>query len=252
MIAEFHIDKKRYQADLQNPIDISLPLYEGKNNPNCYWAEPIKFETIVSGNFIGSVKAGGSVNYQRLSLTPHGNGTHTECYGHISADGATLNQLLRTFHFLAEVITVNPVKNTQGDFVITKEMLLDAITFPDIETLIVRTLPNDVSKKTRQYSGSNPPYFLEEAMEVVVSHGIKHLLTDLPSLDREVDEGRLAAHKIFWGFPATLRKTCTITELIYVDNSVQDDRYLLNLQVLSLEMDASPSKPVLYKLKEVL
>jgi len=252
MIAEFLIDKKRYQADLQNPIDISLPLYEGTDNPNCYWAEPVNFETIVSGNFIGSVRAGGSVNYQRLSLTPHGNGTHTECYGHISADGATINQLFRSFHFLAEVITVSPVKNTQGDFVITKEMLLDAITFPDIEALIIRTLPNEASKKTRQYSGSNPPYFLAEAMEVVVSHGIKHLLTDLPSLDQEVDEGKLSAHKVFWGFPSPLRKACTITELIYVDNSIQDDRYLLNLQVISLEMDASPSKPVLYKLKEVL
>jgi len=252
MKVELIFNAKRYQANLLNPIDISLPLREGSNNPNCYWAEPIIFETIISTNFIGSVRAGGSVNYQRLMLTPHGNGTHTECYGHISADGATINQHLKKFHFLAEVITVEPVANPEHDFVITQEMLLSKIKFSNTEALIIRTLPNDAAKKTKQYSGTNPPYFQADAISLLVSRGIKHLLTDLPSVDREVDAGKLTAHKVFWGFPDSVREACTITELIYVDTSIQDDLYLLNLQFISLEMDASPSKPVLYKLTEVL
>jgi len=252
MNVELIFNAKRFQANLLNPIDISLPLREGSDNPNCYWAKPITFETIVSTNFIGSVRAGGSVNYQRLMLTPHGNGTHTECYGHISSDGATINQHLKIFHFLAEVITVEPEENPEHDFVITREMLLSKIKFSNTEALIIRTLPNDAAKKTKQYSGTNPSYFQADAINLLVSRGIKHLLTDLPSVDREVDAGKLTAHKVFWGLPDTLRKACTITELIYVDNAVQDDLYLLNLQLISLEMDASPSKPVLYKLTEVL
>lgn len=249
-----NIDYKniRYRANLQEPLDISIPLKEGTSNPNCYWADAVNFETIRSGSFIGSVKEGGSVNYQKVSLTPHGNGTHTECYGHISADGATLNQSLQQFHFIAELITVEPVRNTDADEIILLETLLAQIRHPGVQALIVRTSPNNKSKKTRQYSGTNPPYFAPEAIRKIVSMDIEHILTDLPSLDKEADGGKLMAHKIFWQFPNAVRTGCTITELIYVDDAIADGLYLLNLQVTSLEMDASPSKPVLYKISEVL
>lgn len=240
---------KTYLANLHEPLDISLPIREGENNPNCYWAESVKFETIKAGNFIGSVKDGGSVNYQKLTITPHGNGTHTECYGHISDDGATVNHNLNHFHFIAELVSVEPKKNPSGDFVITQSMLSST---PGTQALVIRTLPNGVSKQTKQYSGTNPPYVEAEAMAHLVEQGIQHLLIDLPSLDKEVDEGKLSAHKAFWKFPQETRKQTTITELIYVPNNIPDGLYLLNLQIISLEMDASPSKPVLYKLKEVL
>jgi arylformamidase len=120
MIIQLSFNQKNYSADLADPLDISIPIQEGDQNPNCYWADPIKFETIVSGNFIGSVKAGGSVNYQKLTITPHGNGTHTECFGHISSDAtATINKNLTQFHFIAEVISVVPEKLSNGDSVIT-------------------------------------------------------------------------------------------------------------------------------------
>jgi arylformamidase len=82
--------------------------------------------------------------------------------------------------------------------------------------------------------------------------GLDHLLIDLPSVDRESDGGKLLAHKAFWQFPERIRKNCTITELVYVADTIQDGLYFLNLQITSLEMDASPSKPVLYNLTEVL
>ena len=46
------------------------------------------------------------------------------------------------------------------------------------------------------------------------------------------------------------RFNCTITEMIYVNNTIQDGSYLLNLQFASFENDASPSKPVLYKIEK--
>lgn len=252
MIIRIPFNNKYFTADFSKSLDISIPIEHGNNNPNCYWAEPVTFETIRTENFVGSVQEGGSVNYQKLSLTPHGNGTHTECYGHISNDGATLNQSLKKFHFVAEVISVEPEKSATGDSIVSEERLKQKLKHPGVEAVIIRTLPNDVSKKTRAYSGTNPPYLEAATTEMLARAHVQHLLIDLPSLDREVDEGRLSAHKSFWGFPEQIRKASTITELIYVDNNIPDGLYLLNLQVTSLEMDASPSKPVLFKLTEVL
>lgn len=235
-------------VDLSKPIDISIPINEGESNPNCYWADDVKFNTISSGDFVGSVDQGGSVNYQSVTLTPHGNGTHTECYGHLTPDGATINKQLRQFNFLSQLISVEPALNTEGDLVIEAKEVKQLLIKLPIQALIIRTLPNDVSKLNRQYSGTNPPYFSPELMQLLVDKGIKHLLVDLPSVDKEVDGGKLLAHKSFWGFSGDIRKEATITELIYVDNSIKDGSYLLNLQIPSLNMDAAPSKPIIYSI----
>ena len=91
---------------------------------------------------------------------------------------------------------------------------------------------------------------LEEAAQYLVNKGVDHLLIDLPSVDREKDGGALLCHKVFWNFDGKLRKHATITELIYVPNTVKDGTYFLNLQVAPFENDASPSRPVLYKIED--
>lgn len=252
MIIQLTLRNRTYRADLTQPFDISLPIQSGSDNPTCYWADPVVMETIRSGDFIGSVQEGGSVNYQKLSITPHGNGTHTECYGHISADQATINQCLTDFHFIAEVISIKPELAVSGDFIITRKALAERIKSKTPQAIIIRTLPNTVGKRTARYSGTNPPYLGHEATAYLVELGVDHLLIDLPSVDKESDGGKLLAHKAFWEFPERIRKNCTITELVYVADTIQDGLYLLNLQITSLEMDASPSKPVLYNLAEVL
>jgi kynurenine formamidase len=253
MIITLSFNHKNFKTDLSTPLDISLPIKNGQHNPSCYWAEPVKFETITAPNFIGSVKLGGSVNHQKITLTPHGNGTHTECFGHISDDPtATINACLKQFHSVAELITVTPEKTSDDDFIIRLEQIQKKIKYPTTESLIIRTLPNGEEKKLKDYSGTNPPYVEAEALAFLADKGIQHLLIDLPSVDREVDGGKLSAHKAYWKFPEAIRKDCTITELIYVDNAISDGLYLLNLQIISLELDASPSKPILFKLEEVL
>ena len=77
--------------------------------------------------------------------------------------------------------------------------------------------------------------------------GVKHLLIDLPSVDKEKDNGKLLAHKAFWNFPENPRFEATITELVFVPNDVQDGSYLLNLMIAPFHNDATPSKPVLYR-----
>lgn len=245
----FSFNGHEYKADLNRPIDISLPLRQGEDNPNCYWAEPVAFETIEFGDFTGDVAMGGSCNYKKVIITPHGNGTHTECYGHISPSAeATINNCLKDFLFTAQLITIIPEKLSNGDKVITTDSIKQAFSDNGQEAVIIRILPNDEQKKLFRYSGSNPPYFLPEVMDFFVDKNIHHLLVDLPSLDREEDGGKLAAHHKFWRYPEAVRRNCTVTELVYVENYIKDGMYLLNLQITSLELDVSPSKPVLYQL----
>jgi hypothetical protein len=78
---------------------------------------------------------------------------------------------------------------------------------------------------------------------------------DLPSIDRAHDEGRLTAHRIFFGLPPgstalaqATRPHATVTELAYIPDAAPDGPYLLELQVPALGGDAVPSRPLLYRL----
>ncbi len=240
-----------YQFNLTQPIDISLPLAPHGRQVNAWYAPPFSASPVRMGDFIGSVAAGGPVNFVNVSLNPHGNGTHTECVGHISAEPYTINKCLCRFWFMARVVSIYPQAMDDGDKVITLQglqQMLDGAQLP--EALIIRTLPNDDLKATRQYSDTNPPYLHHDAIEWMVHQGVNHLLLDLPSVDREQDGGALAGHKAFWQYPgAQVRQHATITELIYVPNEVEDGLYLLNIQIPPFELDAAPSKPALYRLE---
>ena len=57
-------------------------------------------------------------------------------------------------------------------------------------------------------------------------------------------------HTKFWDVDAEIRMDATITEMIFVSNSIEDGKYILNLLIAPFQNDASPSKPVLYKLHD--
>ena len=111
-------------------------------------------------------------------------------------------------------------------------------------------MPNTKEKLSKQYSNTNPTYLLEDAAIYLKETGVKHLLIDVPSVDKEKDGGKLLAHNAFWNTKGKLRLDATITELIFVPNSIEDGTYFLNLQIAPFENDATPSKPVLYKIFE--
>lgn len=246
----FHSGEKRYQADLSQPIDLSLVLRNGLDNPNCFWAPPVEFSPVLAGDFVGSTERGGPVNFFNVRLNPHGNGTHTECVGHIARKRYVLHACLREHHFLAKVVSLYPRPTDNGDRVIFRDQMEEVFRAGEAEALVLRTLPNDDLKKTRNYSGANPPYLHHEAVAFLVECGVQHLLLDLPSVDREEDGGQLLAHRAFWQYPHAVRERCTITEMIFVPDAVKDGYYLLNLQTASLDLDVSPSKPVLYAVLE--
>ncbi len=249
MIATLFHKGKEYKVDFFQPIDISIPLTNNKNCVSAWYVEPMELEPVVNGTWIGDVNKGGSVNFRNIKFNPHGNGTHTECVGHISKEFVTINKNLKRFFFVAEVVTILPFELENGDFVITKKQLqaqLENVT--NAEALVIRTLSNSPSKMNMQYSNTNPPYILKDAIEYLNEKGIEHLLIDLPSIDRENDEGKLIAHHTFWNYPNNTQFHKTITEMIYVPNELMDGTYILNLQIAPFENDASPSKPILYKI----
>lgn len=225
-----------------------MPLRGDVSNVNAWYVGRPKIAPHVEGHFVGSVADGASTNFNDICFNPHAHGTHTECVGHITKDFHSINQNINQFFFLAELITIAPGK-LEEDFVISRKQLENALKDTSAKALVIRTLPNTNAKLSRQYSNSNPPYLLESAAEFLVEIGVEHVLIDLPSIDKEKDNGALLAHKAFWNFNGELRASATITEFIFVPNQIRDGSYFLNLQVAPFENDASPSRPVLYKIE---
>ncbi len=247
-------NKQTFSVDLSKPIDISIPLSDSENNPIAWYLDKPKIEPVRFDDWVGSVKNGSSTNFNNIEFNPHAHGTHTECLGHITKEFYSINQTLKNFFFLAEIISVKPEKQGE-DWVITRDSFTSfAMTDNGVEALIIRTLPNSEGKKSKNYSHTNPPYVSEEATLFLAEKGIKHLLIDLPSVDKEKDDGKLVSHKTFWNVKdvnnvnSDARFEATITEMIFVPDTIKDGLYLLNLQIASFENDASPSKPVLYQL----
>lgn len=237
-----------YRANLARPLDLSYPLTPGSSTPKCFWAPDIQSTPVRSGDWVGSTQEGGAVNFHNVLLNPHGNGTHTECVGHIAQNPISVQESFDKYHFIAELISCTPRKHDNGDLVVHADQITQRLKSEQIEAVILRTLPNDRSKKCIDYSGTNPSYLDPECMKVLIDHGVQHFLLDLPSVDREQDEGQLSAHKSYWQYPSSTHDKKTITELVYVDNQIQDGLYLLEIQVAPLVLDASPSRPVLYAL----
>ncbi|MEO6050160.1 MAG: cyclase family protein [Pyrinomonadaceae bacterium] len=250
--------------NLARPIDISIPMRFNGPQPNAYGIEPATSTACVGGDLVGDTRRGGSVNFERYSFIPHCNGTHTECVGHITHERISVRECLRDVFVTAVLVSVEP-ESLGDDKVLSKHSLsnaFEALTYVRAtytqgakpKALVVRTLPNDDTKLTRQYGEDNiPPFFTAEAMEFIVECGFKHLLVDMPSIDRIFDDGKLTNHRIFWNVEAGSFEThtatriySTITELIYVPNEVADGEYLLNLQIAPFVSDAAPSRPVLF------
>ena len=248
MKAVITINTIKYTIDLSKPLDISMPMRASKDNANAWYIEEPKIEPAQIGEWTASVKEGAAINFNNIQFNPHAHGTHTECVGHITDKVYSINKCLKQFFFKAEVITVAPEKIDE-DYVISKTQLQFLLKKRKPEALVIRTMPNTKDKLSKQYSNTNWTYLTEDAAEFIKKIGVQHLLIDLPSIDKEKDDGKLLAHKAFWDLDGKIRKNATITEFIYVKNKIEDGKYILNLQIASFENDATPSKPILYKIE---
>ncbi|HRF78506.1 MAG TPA: cyclase family protein [Flavobacteriales bacterium] len=251
MIAEITHHGRTFKVDLARPIDLSFPLHAGEKQLRAWWVEPLRMEAVRNGDTEYAVKSGAPVNFRNVFFNPHGHGTHTESVGHIAPEVYPVGDQLKRYFFTAQLISVRPedrrAPDAKTDHVITLEQLRHTVNERPPEALIIRTLPQG-DNNTRDWSGSNPTYLQSTACSWLRSIGVKHLLLDLPSVDREEDGGVLAAHHAFWDFPNTVDRERTITELLNIGPDVRDGDYLLELQLPHFMNDAAPSRPVLYAL----
>lgn len=239
--------------DTAEPLDISLELSNTEQNPRAWYVNPPVFKPVRTEHYVGSVEEGGSVNFRDIFFNPHGHGTHTECLGHITKEVYSVNSTLKEYFFRAQVISVSPEEYLNYSDGKTDKCIMPnqlASLSDDVEVLVIRTLPNSEDKKSKNYSNSNPPYLHVDCASVLLKNGIKHLMVDVPSVDRENDEGKLAFHHAFWEVPQNENHERTITELIYVEDAIPDGIYILNIQMASFRNDAAPSRPVLYQIKK--
>lgn len=84
MKAIIDLDSKKFQVDFFKGEDVSIPLNFNGNQPNTYNVPKANAKPYSDNNFIGDTRKGGPCNFETFNLTPHCNGTHTECIGHIT------------------------------------------------------------------------------------------------------------------------------------------------------------------------
>lgn len=244
MILSLKRNEKNYTINDAIFHDLTLGIKKN-DNVNCYYLSNPEFEYFESPQFVGSINKGGSVNCEKISYYPHASGTHTECALHIANVNFTMLQVEIPLLQLCKLVTISPVA-------INNDLVIDLNSINHIENkeyataIIIRTLPNTNEKVNRNYSDTNPPFFAAEALSFLKSLGYQHILTDLPSIDKESDEGKLAAHKAWFLTDGVADNNRTITEFIYIDNLIKDNYYLLNIQVPKMETDAVSSKVVIY------
>ena len=241
------LTNRKISIDFNSPIDISIPLSFSKKNLNAWGINKAKKSPVVIGEWVGNIKQGGPVNFNNIWFNPHAHVTHTECFGHISINEESINDNKDSFFLFSKLVSVK-LKKKSKDLVITKESLYNKLNNQfQFETLIIRTLPNKNSKNYMDYSNQNPPYMTKECMLYIKKLGVKNLLIDLPSVDKEKDDGQVENHKLFFDF-ASGGNSNTLTELVYISDEIIDGDYYLNLQIMPIENDAAPSRPILFKI----
>ena len=286
MHLKIQVGGSTFTANTDISFDLSMavsPYTPALLQPQTFGLPGATASPFSTGSFTCAVDAGASVNCPVVSLCPHSNGTHTECVGHILPGRVTLKDMDISRHSglctaLLLTATASTLRDSGDeyapgspeDLVIGCRSLQEAMNRLAADNthfattalaclssggLILRTQPSPPHKHPGRWTGTNPIYLTPGAVGLALALGVKHLLVDLPSLDREDDKGAMLSHRAWWDIPpggpvqpTPLLSTRTITELISVDQGIVDGPYLLNLQVAPLDLDAAPSRPVVYPL----
>ena len=238
-----------YNIDLKEGHDLSIRNDFSGNAPIFYGAEQPKVLPQHSGDFIGDLESGGSCNVPIVSCNIHCTGTHTECISHIQDSKFKITDkcprgLIPSYLITVEPVAANSIKDSyhcdiSGSNVVSKEAIKSKISTP-CESLIIRTLPNDESKLSRNYDEVSAPFLTSDAMDHINQIGVKHLLVDLPSIDKADDGGVLGNHRSFFN------KGDTISELLYIPNDLLDGFGFLQIQIPNWSLDSAPSRPIFF------
>lgn len=273
--ARWRAGAAEWQARLDAPVSLAIPVRFDARGVRHFGAPPAVTAPFAVGDFSGEVARGASCNCRSIMLIPHCHGTHTECAGHLLEAPLHVARIAPRTLQAALLLTVAPSRacdtaessrpTPQPDDLLVTRAALDAAfrALPaaaqqlPTTAMIIRTLPNDAGKLSRDYSDGRAPYLTLGAVAWLLEHDTRHVVLDLPSLDRSHDDGELAGHRLFFGLPpraaaaaqTPLRADCTITELAFVPDAVADGAVLLQLTLPAIDGDAVPSEPLVYPLE---
>ena len=251
-------NNKSYLINTDNGIDISIPT-EFKQNfgPKFYdeFYPSVSYYKTNSHEY--NLDNNGDCNVPIIKLNIHCSGTHTECAQHIDKEAPCINEYNNLNFIPSQLITLNSVNSTnekyhcdilEQDKIITKQQLEKKInkncsTF--LKGLIIRTLPNKLTKCNNNYNLVPHPFFTNDAIMFIKSLGVEHIVVDIPSIDKYNDNGKLGNHHVFFKDNNKFNLN-TITEFAYIPNNCNDGKCFLNLQISNFNLDAAPSRPILF------
>ena len=249
MIAKIKHDDQIYDLDMDTGVDLSINNDFSGNTPIFYGADQPEVEPEGSDDFIGDIRQGGSCNVPVVSFNIHCTGTHTECIAHILDSEEMIPDVCPKGLIPASIITIEPDKassveesyhcDISDDLVISKYSIRRKLSNSH-DALIIRTLPNDRSKLSRNYDELPAPFFTNDAIDHINELGVKHLLVDIPSIDKANDGGRLGNHRLFF------RQGDTISELLYIPDNILDGFGFLQIQIPNWSLDSAPSRPIFF------
>ena len=273
MICQLTLEGKDWRFFPDKAIKIGVTLDFNGDQPLHFFASPARSRPWESDGFTGSVLKGSSCNVLKMTLIPHCQGTHTECLGHITNETPGIDDILDQSLIPALVVSVETIrygdlKNehykplpSPSERVISRASLkkaLGAVTDLTPSALIIRSEDPHRDHPFKHYGKNpeHPAFFTLEAMELICELGVRHLLIELPSVDRMFDDGMMSNHRIFWGMPDgsvddrdAKFPFKTITEMIWVPDEVSNGAWMLNLQIPAFKTDAAPSRPILYPME---
>ena len=262
------VDGVEFQVDFDTPHCIAIGLRFDGEQPNAFGLPPATAHPFAAGGFVGDTRAGGSVNCSVVTMAPHGNGTHTECVGHVVDERIDVHSVVESRLLTASLTTVELVPFGEcdeayvvpvgaGELVVTAAALSRALAklpiAPNTDAIVIRTnAPGN--QRSMNWSATMAPFPTTAAMELLAAGPWQHLLIDLPSVDRADDNGLLANHRRWWGVAPGSKSAAsppsrrTITEMVAISAEVEDGAYALSLQVAPFVLDAAPSRPFLFPL----
>lgn len=204
------LDKRKsiHRFSLANPVKVSRDVLFSPEpkTANAFYLPTANAKTVeFEGQFIGDVNRGGSCNVDVLSYVPHGI-THLETSAHVLSPDAhppTVKDIppdrLTGLVYLIDLTDLPEDTKTIPWQAVNEK--LEKLEF-SIRLLALKTrgsqLPQDYD-----YSGKDFLALSEQTAKGIHDFGIQCLLLDLPSIDPEKDEGKLLAHRAFFGLPST-------------------------------------------------
>ncbi|MFC1564588.1 cyclase family protein [candidate division KSB1 bacterium] len=188
-----------------------LFMPETRASGSFFLPEPSRETFEVSGQFTGDVDRGGVCNVEVISSAAH-NLTHIETSAHVLSYGSdpfTVDEIppenLSGLLYLIDLTDIPAEAGRAIEWSDIKERL-DGLTLP-VTMLAIKT-GSSLMEEDHNFSGEDFLCLSPEAAEGInnfriMVNRIGCLILDLPSIDRENDEGKLLAHRKYFGIPET-------------------------------------------------